>query len=43
MRRLTDTDGLINTHFIVAYLIAAHGTQEQQDFFLRPCAPSSWR
>src|ERR1700755_2417376 len=26
--------GIINTHFIVAYLIAAHGTQEQKDFFL---------
>src|SRR5580692_8782832 len=26
--------GIINTHFIVAYLIAAHGTQEQRDYFL---------
>jgi alkylation response protein AidB-like acyl-CoA dehydrogenase len=26
--------GIINTHFIVAYMIAAHGTQEQKDFFL---------
>ncbi len=26
--------GIINTHFIVAYLVAAHGTQEQKDYFL---------
>ncbi|HEY1920520.1 MAG TPA: acyl-CoA dehydrogenase family protein [Streptosporangiaceae bacterium] len=26
--------GIINTHFIVAYLIAAHGTQEQKQYFL---------
>lgn len=26
--------GVINTHFIVAYLIAQHGTQEQRDYFL---------
>jgi alkylation response protein AidB-like acyl-CoA dehydrogenase len=26
--------GIINTHFIVAYLISAHGTAEQQEYFL---------
>jgi alkylation response protein AidB-like acyl-CoA dehydrogenase len=26
--------GIINTHFIVAYMIKQHGTQEQKDFFL---------
>src|ERR1700755_1389514 len=26
--------GIVNTHFIVSYLIAAHGTAEQKDFFL---------
>jgi alkylation response protein AidB-like acyl-CoA dehydrogenase len=26
--------GIINTHFIVAYLIARHGTEEQKDDFL---------
>jgi alkylation response protein AidB-like acyl-CoA dehydrogenase len=26
--------GIINTHFIVAHLIAKHGTGEQQDYFL---------
>jgi alkylation response protein AidB-like acyl-CoA dehydrogenase len=26
--------GIINTHFIVAYLIARHGTEEQKDIFL---------
>jgi alkylation response protein AidB-like acyl-CoA dehydrogenase len=26
--------GIINTHFIVAYLVATHGTREQRDFFL---------
>ncbi len=26
--------GIINTHFIVAYLIMTHGTQEQKDYFL---------
>jgi alkylation response protein AidB-like acyl-CoA dehydrogenase len=26
--------GIINTHFIVAYLIAQHGTDEQKDYFL---------
>ena len=26
--------GILNTHFIVAYLVAAHGTQEQRDYFL---------
>ncbi|MCL2581450.1 MAG: acyl-CoA dehydrogenase family protein [Streptosporangiales bacterium] len=26
--------GIINTHFMVAYLISAHGTQEQKDYFL---------
>lgn len=35
--------GIINTHFIVAYLIAAHGTQEQQDFFLPKMATGEVR
>ena len=26
--------GIINTHFMVAYLIATHGTDEQRDYFL---------
>jgi alkylation response protein AidB-like acyl-CoA dehydrogenase len=26
--------GIINTHFIVAYLLMRHGTQEQKDYFL---------
>ncbi|HTR90485.1 MAG TPA: acyl-CoA dehydrogenase family protein [Trebonia sp.] len=26
--------GILNTHFIVAYLVATHGTQEQRDYFL---------
>jgi alkylation response protein AidB-like acyl-CoA dehydrogenase len=26
--------GIINTHFIVAYMIQQHGTQEQKDYFL---------
>jgi alkylation response protein AidB-like acyl-CoA dehydrogenase len=26
--------GIINTHFIVAHMIARHGTREQQDYFL---------
>jgi alkylation response protein AidB-like acyl-CoA dehydrogenase len=26
--------GIINTHFIAAYLIAQHGTEEQKDYFL---------
>jgi alkylation response protein AidB-like acyl-CoA dehydrogenase len=26
--------GIINTHFIVAYLITTHGTDEQRDYFL---------
>ncbi|MGW5354810.1 acyl-CoA dehydrogenase family protein [Streptomyces sp. NPDC004031] len=26
--------GIINTHFIVAYMIRQHGTQEQKDYFL---------
>jgi alkylation response protein AidB-like acyl-CoA dehydrogenase len=26
--------GILNTHFIVAYLVATHGTQEQKDHFL---------
>ena len=26
--------GILNTHFIVAYLVATHGTQEQRDRFL---------
>ena len=35
--------GIINTHFIVAYLVAAHGTQEQQDFFLPKMATGEVR
>ncbi len=26
--------GIINTHFIVAYMLKQHGTQEQKDHFL---------
>jgi len=26
--------GILNTHFIVAYLVATHGTEEQRDYFL---------
>ena len=26
--------GIINTHFIVAHMIARHGTDEQKDYFL---------
>ena len=26
--------GIVNTHFIVAHIIAQHGTQEQKDYFL---------
>jgi alkylation response protein AidB-like acyl-CoA dehydrogenase len=26
--------GILNTHFIVAYLVATHGTTEQRDYFL---------
>ena len=26
--------GIVNTHFIVAHMIAWHGTQEQKDYFL---------
>ncbi|AXI80006.1 acyl-CoA dehydrogenase family protein [Peterkaempfera bronchialis] len=26
--------GIVNTHFIVAHMIGAHGTQEQKDYFL---------
>src|SRR5579863_4829113 len=26
--------GIVNTHFIVAYMIAQHGTPEQRDYFL---------
>ena len=26
--------GIVNTHFIVAYMINAHGTQEQKEYFL---------
>jgi alkylation response protein AidB-like acyl-CoA dehydrogenase len=34
MRRLTDTDGLGDVHFMVAYLIATHDTDEQREYFL---------
>ena len=26
--------GIVNTHFMFAYLVSAHGTQEQKDYFL---------
>jgi alkylation response protein AidB-like acyl-CoA dehydrogenase len=35
--------GIINTHFIVAYLLAAHGTQEQRDYFLPKMAAGQVR
>ena len=31
--------GIINTHFIVAHMIARHGTQEQKEYFLPRMAP----
>jgi alkylation response protein AidB-like acyl-CoA dehydrogenase len=35
--------GIINTHFIVAYLISAHGTGEQKNFFLPKMATGEIR
>jgi len=35
--------GIINTHFIVAYLISAHGTAEQKDYFLPKMATGEIR
>jgi len=35
--------GIINTHFMLAYLIAAHGTQEQRDYFLPKMATGDIR
>jgi alkylation response protein AidB-like acyl-CoA dehydrogenase len=35
--------GIINTHFMVAYLISAHGTQEQRDYFLPMMATGQLR
>jgi alkylation response protein AidB-like acyl-CoA dehydrogenase len=35
--------GIINTHFMVAYLISAHGTQEQKDYFLPMMATGQTR
>jgi alkylation response protein AidB-like acyl-CoA dehydrogenase len=35
--------GIINTHFIVAYLISAHGTDEQKNYFLPKMATGEVR
>jgi alkylation response protein AidB-like acyl-CoA dehydrogenase len=35
--------GIINTHFIVAYMISQHGTQEQKDYFLPKMAAGEIR
>jgi len=35
--------GIINTHFIVAYLISAHGTAEQKEYFLPKMATGEIR
>ena len=35
--------GILNTHFIVAYLVAAHGTGEQRDYFLPKMATGEIR
>ncbi|HSA48940.1 MAG TPA: acyl-CoA dehydrogenase family protein [Yinghuangia sp.] len=35
--------GIINTHFIVAYMIKQHGTQEQKDYFLPKMAEGEIR
>lgn len=35
--------GIINTHFIVAYLIIQHGTQEQKEYFLPKMATGDVR
>lgn len=35
--------GILNTHFIVAYLVASHGTREQRDHFLPRMASGELR
>jgi alkylation response protein AidB-like acyl-CoA dehydrogenase len=35
--------GIVNTHFIVAYMISQHGTQEQKDYFLPKMAAGDIR
>ena len=35
--------GIINTHFIVAYMLKQHGTQEQKDYFLPKMATGDVR
>src|SRR6478752_173315 len=35
--------GIVNTHFIVAYMISQHGTQEQKDYFLPKMAAGDVR
>ena len=35
--------GILNTHFIVAYLVTAHGTDEQRDYFLPRMATGELR
>ena len=35
--------GIVNTHFIVAYMINQHGTQEQKDYFLPKMAAGEVR
>jgi alkylation response protein AidB-like acyl-CoA dehydrogenase len=35
--------GIINTHFMLAYLISAHGTQQQKDYFLPKMATGDIR
>ena len=35
--------GIVNTHFIVAYMIGQHGTQEQKDYFLPKMAAGEVR
>jgi alkylation response protein AidB-like acyl-CoA dehydrogenase len=35
--------GIVNTHFIVAYMISQHGTQEQKDYFLPKMATGEVR
>ncbi|SHM58116.1 acyl-CoA dehydrogenase family protein [Actinacidiphila paucisporea] len=35
--------GIVNTHFIVAYMIKQHGTQEQKDYFLPKMATGEVR
>jgi alkylation response protein AidB-like acyl-CoA dehydrogenase len=42
-RGLMSLSGIINTHFMLAYLISAHGTQEQKDYFLPKMATGEIR